>query len=484
MRTYLLVIIVFCCFFVKSQTTYHIYYPNSSANDLVTDLVEDQYSNIIAFGASYNQTETKGRIWKISHEGDTLSKVYSFGDSAVQFKSIFPGMNSEYTVIGTIANPPDFYEDLLILKLDSNLNVIHKKVTELPMMEQVYSWSCLRMNGNYYILTGTAGPSSLTTFVGDPYFIKLNSDFDTIQTYYSRVSGGQGVADFLFSSDSSQIYLFGGCYMPDPLGGCPDEMVIYDTSFNYLGYKVFTNQWLSGHYDAEWINDSIFLMASNHFQGNSDQCFRYIDSSLHVYRERHRGSPERDDYCGAFNTIYVHNQDSIYYFGNDNCIVAFYPQEYSQIRLGILNSDLEPYFERYYGGDAYYKPLILKRTKDGGFIIASNRYDHVTQIPEWDVAFLRVNKEGLIVKSSNELASELIDIYPNPATKILNINLTNAGNINIYNAIGSLVFQESLSKGMNQIEIEKLDKGIYFCKIYQLNKIRVYKLIKSKTIGE
>lgn len=57
-------------------------------------------------------------------------------------------------------------------------------------------------------------------------------------------------------------------------------------------------------------------------------------------------------------------------------------------------------------------------------------------------------------------------VYPNPATSVLNLQ-TNAGvsQVVIYNAMGQLVQEATVSKAANQLDISKLKEGIYILKL-------------------
>lgn len=86
---------------------------------------------------------------------------------------------------------------------------------------------------------------------------------------------------------------------------------------------------------------------------------------------------------------------------------------------------------------------------------------------------------------NNEFADEnLITIYPNPASDILNIEINNTTkevlNLNIYNIMGSLVKTETTAVNNNQINISDLNNGIYLIEIKSKDLITKQKLIIQK----
>lgn len=72
-------------------------------------------------------------------------------------------------------------------------------------------------------------------------------------------------------------------------------------------------------------------------------------------------------------------------------------------------------------------------------------------------------------------------IYPNPSKEILNIKTSKPIiNISIFNQLGQLILEESNAEGINSINIEKLNEGIYFVKLKTNNsEVVIKKLIKK-----
>ena len=75
--------------------------------------------------------------------------------------------------------------------------------------------------------------------------------------------------------------------------------------------------------------------------------------------------------------------------------------------------------------------------------------------------------------------NNIIDIYPNPANDIVNIEIENPDNatIEIYNVSGRLVFSRKLNSGAGKIDISGLLEGMYFVKVSNGNNVSIEKLI-------
>lgn len=77
---------------------------------------------------------------------------------------------------------------------------------------------------------------------------------------------------------------------------------------------------------------------------------------------------------------------------------------------------------------------------------------------------------GFVASVSEKISENTIfNLYPNPASKIVTLNIENTNNsnltINIYNSIGALVKSEKLTQNQQQINVEDLGNGIYMVEI-------------------
>ena len=77
-----------------------------------------------------------------------------------------------------------------------------------------------------------------------------------------------------------------------------------------------------------------------------------------------------------------------------------------------------------------------------------------------------------------------INIYPNPASDIVNFEINNANKevltLNIYNIIGSLVMTKTISQEKNQVNVGDLLNGIYLIEIRSSDSMKRQKLIIKK----
>ena len=73
--------------------------------------------------------------------------------------------------------------------------------------------------------------------------------------------------------------------------------------------------------------------------------------------------------------------------------------------------------------------------------------------------------------------NDAIDVFPNPTTGILNINVTDANSsIELFDVIGNRVYVNTLIKGNNIVDLSSLPNGSYFLKVNS----KIAKVILSK----
>lgn len=67
-----------------------------------------------------------------------------------------------------------------------------------------------------------------------------------------------------------------------------------------------------------------------------------------------------------------------------------------------------------------------------------------------------------VITSNNEVSVEKANVYPNPATDNLTISIDGLENVSIYNALGSLVIQQTATNNSAFVDVSALKAGVYF----------------------
>ena len=86
-----------------------------------------------------------------------------------------------------------------------------------------------------------------------------------------------------------------------------------------------------------------------------------------------------------------------------------------------------------------------------------------------------INLSGNVLTTNNDFVDAKINIYPNPVSTSLNINIVNGNyGISIYNINGAKVLQSSIN-GSDKLNLFKLKSGIYFLILEDLETNKLYK---------
>jgi hypothetical protein len=77
--------------------------------------------------------------------------------------------------------------------------------------------------------------------------------------------------------------------------------------------------------------------------------------------------------------------------------------------------------------------------------------------------------------------SAMVSLFPNPVSRILQINGTRTLSLTLYNAIGTIQFSKAISSGNGNIDVSNFPAGAYWLKIQDLKgNIQVKKVIISR----
>jgi hypothetical protein len=99
------------------------------------------------------------------------------------------------------------------------------------------------------------------------------------------------------------------------------------------------------------------------------------------------------------------------------------------------------------------------------------------------VLILNANSTTTSIENENSIINTKMAVYPNPASDVLNISISNANfknsSISIYNVSGSELLNSTMNGASAQLNIEALSSGVYFVKVKNENGFdRTVKFIK------
>lgn len=489
---YIAIVLVFLRMTVEchSQNNYPVIF-ESPFDERISSLIETNNHDILSVGLrcqGFHLIESfQGMIWKVSSELDTLSQSYQWSDTSCQFNYIEELPNSEFRIIGLLYNPPDYQNsDILILTLDSNLNVLNRSIISLGNVG-LSSHKVKKINNNYYIL----GQFNYSSYEFNPFIIKLDQnmilvnscELDSLSGYFTDVlEHGNELWCFSDAMDSqigSEMIILDDAMNIESINQLPYDYD-YETQSIVTCYKSHTN--------TEWYTDSSFIVFSNQLQTyhineieKYTAGFSILDSSLSIQPITHIGDSDTMEHVAYQNALDVDSDLNIYYYSIKNNEISLFPMDPSWIRIGKLNSNLEPIYEITYGGDSFYRGIEIKKTNDGGCIVSALKYNHNFMDYQWDVVFFKVDSLGIITNNDNILIDHNVSfgVFPNPCSESITTTLQEDGVINIIDLYGKTIQTHHLKEGKQSINISNIKSGLYILKFVSFNNtIKTKKILK------
>ena len=480
-----------------AQETYSLLF-RCPYDEMALSVIENNQHEYIAVGFENIKADIsghRGKLWKFGSSTDTMTKVYTYNDTSFSITNIFQTAVGDYRAFGIYRYPPDFNRPVIaMLELDLEFEIVNKKTINLPNLNQ-HGANVIRFINGYYFLFGIGHwGDTVKSFV-----FKVDQELNLVN--YSCLSSPAEeygyFMDCILSPDSTKFYAVTN-FPNEGDGAC--HLFVYDTALNLLSVKVFphylnTNQGIFEDFShnvtiANFPNNRILTAAVMGKMLNWDQevkiGFSLLDTTMQWVPPQYFGSDDTTFYTAYGRpTFAFRNPDSIFFTGTKRQIPSFFPQQPNWLIAGALDSTLQPYFINYYGGDAYYHANSMLLTSDGGYLILADRYDKNTQDYEYDVFFLKLDKNGLITANEHQTfcPQQVCAINPNPFTDNLQIDLfIEKARISITEASGKEVANFTLSKGKNQINTISLPGGMYFARIISNKQqiLQTEKLIKIK----
>ena len=296
-----------------------------------------------------------------------------------------------------------------------------------------------------------------------PYFVRIDNNGNILYSFIYPDSGPPSAFEYLMTKDSTNIWLFasGGLY---PING--PSRAVFDTAFNHLYSESLPDgsMWM---FTAKWYTDSTFLLGYNGRRPGApyqdDELFIGLyDTLLNNYHLNYFGAPDTIDYPARMKSVDYRHPDSIFFAGFKNLDYGYpSPNAVSWIMSGQLDSQLQPRYLHFIGGDAYYETHYILAAKDGGCFICAGVWDPDRQV--YDLLFLKLNNEGLLV--GNRPPGVIIKkalLYPNPAGEYIYLEtaLHNAELV-IYRVDGIQVLRHTVSGTREMINVVHLAPGPY-----------------------
>lgn len=479
-----------------SQTTFDLLI-NTNNDEELNNVLEMDDGNLILSGAfgetNFNTIMEKGYVVTISPDGEILNElIIEKSDTCLDIQKIIK-FDDGYIVISIAGDKQfGFANTINYQKYDSNFNLLKDKYYTISTepIDIVYLKTYINSAGNI-ILSSELVEDPNDNWDFEIFYMEISPEGDSIQTkiFYNdndirnmTVTGG-----VIEKKDLSGYYSVVMNY-PDTIHiGLPGKILNLSNNFEVLSYENIPDNIAYGGDIKRFTDISYIVTGRQHISFDKDNLGAVIlDTANTTININSFGETGFYDIPAPYNSIEFDNE-FIYLAGTNRYSLwgGAFGENASYIYFVKTNRQLEPVFEKFYKGDAYYYVNSFKKTNDNGFIFLTTRYDHTIQDNERDIYILKVDSEGNLPVSVEDLkikAHELI-IYPNPSKLYLNIRTAVqciGGKFNMYDISGKQVFEKDIIQSITQIDIEYLPAGTYIYNyVYKGKEIESGKWIKN-----
>ena len=453
-----------------SQKTF-IYSEKDSLNDNVfydaTELPDGKLILVglkIHYGNDSTANDASIVVTKLSADGGLLTKkIFNYGGYNCFMNSINQ-INPNIILLSGIVSVDDSAR-LLVITIDSSLNILRSKVVPIPGYNIFYSGAKIDSNKNIILYGNAAEP---TIYKPRHAFIyRLSSELDSLGFRLFDVLSELDV-DLLIKPANSGYYLFmvlenSGTFFSN------GQILNLDNNFNIVRVDSIP-MGVYNRNNSRWVSDKKFLLTGfltlgypTHYQHVGAVV---LDTNYTLYHYKNMGTPDTSEIPSWPKNLDLKFSSDIYIAGIYSYNQWFeWGSDNSWFALNHVDTTLNLNWEKYYGGDKNYYLCGLLATKDSGCLMYGGTYDWQNHAYGKELYAIKVNKEGKLFDAVNppqDVAKEVI-IFPNPGTDKLYIRTSLiSATISLFDMLGNWVLTKNIQSGTDQLSVGSLSPGLYF----------------------
>jgi hypothetical protein len=463
-----LIILLLTPSLMSQQTTFE-FITTSKQKELISNLIEDSTGNIYLFNSIVHALDEgirHGSIINLNRCGILIDSIsYFYPGKSISFSSVFHNDQNSFDVLTFFYDDENtFYQSgYLVLRMDSSLNLTEiasrsfKPDLRFRFFYANRDTTGKSLMGGVYLNEGSSLPNVFVYVLG--------SNYDSIA---ASLDLGTGLPTFpSFLKDNKYWFFIQGLF----------EYMILDHELNIVKTQDVP-QFIGSQVSLKWDSDSSFYLIGNLMFPPPSQNIAFIrqydpiDTTAHLFRIWR--VTDSVDYPATQTGIDFRNKDTIFAGGTRNLNIynPTYATQPSWFVVLQMDSLLNVRWERFYGGDAYYKMDRVYATLDGGCIVAGTRYDYLNSTEQQtDIIVLKLNNEGLLVGNHELNSGRLTEaiVFPNPGKDVMHLRIAAQhpfSVLTLYDLGGRQVLQQNINGQEAVIRTTGLAPGTY---IYELS---------------
>ena len=458
---------------VPAQSTFNVIIKDTIYDHQIYDALELSSGNFIILDVTgLSPTTTCSRVSKLKSTGEVIiQKNFSYEGISSTLNSVSRISDNEIVFCGAV-NTPELNQ-LWFCVTDTSLNIISEKTFSLSG-NNLFLGKVKTGSNNDLICFGTVEDTTL--YRSHHFFMyKLSLNLDSLQFKIFMERWGYGL-DLIERNDQMGYYAV--VLGVNPVGG-PGNLLSINNSLNIckmvniahditnLGSITYTDK-------THLIVTGEIDLTNNHERDIGSVLY---DTSFNVLHFAAFGKSDTIDCPGLLKNIELSTVNSIALVGTTNfdfsSMLAMQDSWYS---LYNIDTTLGLNWQKFYGGDGYYTLYGVLATKDEGYLLYGTFWDyHHTQNYIRYLSIIKVNKDGLILSSSNDRSSIPYDVvvFPNPGSDLLYVETQLRNSIFIlYDLTGNEVLNQKLFPGCNHFTVQNVKPGFYLYKVLLNSHVR------------
>ena len=410
-------------------------------------------------------------IFKINDNGEVLDSLEWFDNTQnAFFNEIVEIGDNTFGLIGSveISGQPGYFEIFYFI-IDENLEIINEYYFDLETGRIEYTCAFINTLNNVSIASVVEKPNSKAKiFTTDKLLLEITLDgiliYDTVYDHSTQ----EFVYDFIPYPNTTNYILF--CSDGFEKSG---EINVLDTNYNIIE-SYYSNDDATVRSIIQTLDNGFITSAREVDNGKVEwlPSFRKYNEFFEETNYVEFGSADTASWPALYNSISSIDYQNFYggYTFNIDPY-NFYSSSKSYFSVYSIDKNLNLSWNKFYGGDAYYRINDIATASDGGCLLTGYKYKNGSIGPFVASLVLIKTDENGIITSTNEEESIPIKnaiISPNPGKNFLQLHTgIYPAKLQIFNINGQLILEEEIHQNTTTIQTQSLSSGTY---VWQLLK--------------
>ena len=462
-------LLCFILSFSFAQTTFETLIQNNN-DEYVFDIQELDSAYFLCGKSKDADTNLFAPLLIKINDSGTVTKRIVFGNHSMDFQKglLLKAGSGNFIFYGYAYKTLPYSKRIYIFfaEFNSELDTIWTSWCPGLINDEILSFRAVILNNKNlgFFITKRPAESKLKTYL---LLYEFSQTGQLVSTKSTRVPHGGKIQNIFVNPDSINSYSListdFGAYV---------QLNILNSELNLIFLKEFItpirdNITVKKYFDKYYFSGYLHFTLEEKYQIYSAVLDDYLDSlKTSVF-----GKDDMiNDYPALYRSLDFISENSIYFGATTNMINPpglIYNNTW--FMLNKTNSDLNPLWTKWYGGNAYYEMSCILATNDGGCMMAGNKIDLNTNNLIRNIYLLKVDENGTFTGMDYfQLKPEqLISIYPNPGNIVLIVKSGfNDAVFLLIDITGKIILKEKIQNNSNSFNISHLSKGMYFYRIY------------------